>query len=70
MAISLTKAKRAKRSVTSTQLAQLAVDQLDLMSDGFASPEVRETRKRRLLKGPWEFRDVRKDRKNNEEAFK
>jgi|EndMetStandDraft_8_1072994.scaffolds.fasta_scaffold595075_1 hypothetical protein len=53
---------RAKRSATSSKSAQLAGDQLDRMSDRSATVAEQETRKHRLLKGPSEFREVRKDR--------
>ena len=63
LAIARAKPKRAEKSRTSSKSAQLAGDQLDRMSDGSASAKEQETRKHRLLKGPSEFRDVRKDRK-------
>jgi hypothetical protein len=53
---------RAKRSSTSSKSAKLAGDQLDRMSDRSATAAEQETRKRRLLGGPSEFREVRKDR--------
>lgn len=58
-----TTAGRAKKSATSSKSSELAGKQLDKMADKSASAEEQETRKRRLLKGPSEFRDVRKDRK-------
>lgn len=54
--------KRAKKSTASTKSSQLAGDQLDRMSDRSATAAEQETRKRRLLRGPSEFREVRKDR--------
>jgi hypothetical protein len=57
-------ASRAKKSVKSSQSSELAGKQLDKMNDKSASPEEQATRKRRLLKGPSEFRDVRIDRKS------
>ena len=39
----------------------MAGEQLDRMADPATSPEERLTRKRRLLKGPSEFRDMRAD---------
>ena len=56
-------AGRAKKSATSSKSSDLAGNQIDKMSDQSASAEEQETRKRRLLKGPSEFRDVRRDRK-------
>jgi hypothetical protein len=54
---------RAKKSAASSKSSELAGKQLDKMTDQSASTEEQETRKRRLLKGPSEFRDVRNDRK-------
>jgi hypothetical protein len=62
LAISRAKPNRVERSATSSQPAKLAGDQLDRMSDKSASAEEQEIRKRRLLKGPIEFREFRKDR--------
>lgn len=56
-------AVRAKKSATSSKSSELAGKQLDKMADKSVSAEEQEVRKRRLLKGPSEFRDVRKDRK-------
>lgn len=56
-------AGRAKKSATSSKSSELAGKQLDKMADKSASVEEQEVRKRRLLKGPSEFRDLRKDRK-------
>jgi hypothetical protein len=39
----------------------LASQKIDKLSDQSATPEEREERKKRLLKGPKEFRDVRGD---------
>lgn len=38
----------------------LAATQLDRMTDASASTEVKASRKKRLVKGPEEFRDARK----------
>jgi hypothetical protein len=56
-------AGRAKKSATSSKSSELAGKQIEKMIDPALPAEERETRKRRLLKGPSEFRDVRKDRK-------
>lgn len=56
-------AGRAKKSATSSKSSELAGKQLEKMIDPALPAEEREMRKRRLLKGPSEFRDVRKDRK-------
>jgi hypothetical protein len=42
--------------------ASLAGAQMDRMADSSASADDQASRKRRLLKGPSSFRDVRKDR--------
>lgn len=54
---------RAKKTAMSSKSSELAGKQIDKMIDPGLPAEERETRKRRLLKGPSEFRDVRKDRK-------
>lgn len=41
--------------------SQLAGQMIDMLSDGSAPPEEREKRKRRLVKGPTEFREIRAD---------
>ena len=41
--------------------ADMAGDIIDQHADKSASPEEQESRKRRLLKGPKEFRDLRRD---------
>jgi hypothetical protein len=41
--------------------ADMAADIIDQHSDLSASPEEQASRKRRLLKGPKEFRDLRRD---------
>ena len=41
--------------------ADLAANEIDRMTDQSASVEEQATRKRRLLKGPREFRDIRAD---------
>jgi hypothetical protein len=46
-----------------TKAAEMAGDTIDRHTDLSASPEEQASRKRRLLKGPKEFRDLRKDHK-------
>jgi Arc/MetJ-type ribon-helix-helix transcriptional regulator len=41
--------------------SKLAGQMIDILDDDSAPPDVREKRKRRLLKGPPEFRDIRSD---------
>lgn len=62
-ALSTGRPVRAEQSANSSKSSELAGNQLDRMSDNSASAEEQETRKRRLLRGPSEFREVRKDRK-------
>ena len=45
--------------------AQLAGQTIDVITDPAAAPEERAKRKRRLLKGPKEFRDLRGDAPNS-----
>jgi hypothetical protein len=44
-----------------SKASDLAGQQIDKLSDSSATDEERQTRKRRLLKGPKEFRDIRGD---------
>jgi hypothetical protein len=44
-----------------SKAADLAANEIDRMTDQSASVEEQATRKRRLLKGPGEFRDIRAD---------
>jgi hypothetical protein len=46
--------------------SKLAGQMIDMLGDGSAPAEERETRKRRLLKGPPEFREMRKDHPNKD----
>jgi len=43
-----------------SKAAELAAQQIDQLSDPSATDEERQTRKRRLLKGPKEFRNIRR----------
>jgi hypothetical protein len=49
------------RSKGGSKASELAAQQIDEMGDPSATDEQRQTRKRRLLKGPREFRDIRGD---------
>jgi hypothetical protein len=51
--------RRSPKSVS--KASELAAQQIDEMSDPSATDEQRQTRKRRLLKGPQEFRNIRGD---------
>ena len=54
---------RPKKSAASPKPSELAAAQIDRLIDKSVPVEEQETRKRRLLKGPSEFREVRVDRK-------
>jgi hypothetical protein len=45
-----------------TKAAEMAGQAIDQKADQSATAEERESRKRRLLKGPAEFRELRRDR--------
>ena len=57
------KQKSASRTQTRAKAAALATETLDRYTDQSAPPEEQASRKRKLLKGPKEFRDFRKDHK-------
>jgi len=52
------KARIRKRRTKAVEMAGEAIDQ---QADLSASPEAQESRKQRLLKGPAEFRELRRD---------
>jgi hypothetical protein len=54
--------KPAKKAQRAARAAELATDVIDQMSDAAAPPEERAQRRRRLTKGPEEFRELRVDR--------
>ena len=51
--------QHAKSATGSRQAADMAGKEIDRLEDLTATSEQRETRKRRLIKGPKEFRDLR-----------
>ena len=55
---------RPKRGGTKQRARELAGAAVDEMTDTTASPEDQASRKRRLIKGPEEFQNVRRDRAN------
>jgi len=55
-------AKAGKSDRGAKQAAGMASDMIDYLGDQSATREDREQRKRRLLKGPPEFREMRKER--------
>jgi hypothetical protein len=52
-------ARRSKK--TAAKASKLAGQMIDFLCDGFAPVAEQEKRKRRLLKGPPEFREIRAD---------
>jgi len=56
------RAKPARKPDRSLRAAELAANAIDKMSDPAAHPEEHAKRRRRLTKGPEEFREVRVDR--------
>jgi hypothetical protein len=54
---------RSKNVVQRARASDMAARAIDKMTDKDASADDQASRKRRLLKGPEEFRDVRVDRK-------
>lgn len=55
-------ASRTNTKPSATKAADLAAKQIDRLVDTSAPPEEQASRKRRLLKGPEEFRQLRVDR--------
>jgi hypothetical protein len=50
------------RTKKAAQAAEMASHEIDLLGDPSASDEERQVRKRRLIKGPKEFLDLRRNR--------
>ena len=62
------KGSRAKGSGERSQgknaeTADMAISIIDRLADSSATPEQQESRKRRLLRGPKEFRELRRDQR-------
>ena len=56
-------ARRARvRTKKAAQAAEMASHEIDLLGDPLATDEERQLRKRRLIKGPKEFQDLRRNR--------
>jgi Arc/MetJ-type ribon-helix-helix transcriptional regulator len=53
--------KPRERPKAKSEASDLAGEQIDKLADSSATAEERQMRKRRLLKGPKEFRDIRLD---------
>jgi hypothetical protein len=49
---------------SSQRAREMAVSAIDKMADASVSPDDQASRKRRLVKGPEEFQNVRRDRPN------
>jgi hypothetical protein len=62
LALVRSKAAGPPSTKTAERAKQLAAKTIDRLVDPAAHPEVAASRKRRLLKGPEEFREVRVDR--------
>ena len=52
---------RLRSKATSNKASDLAGQEIDRLRDQSASTEEQDRRKRRLVKGPSEFRDIRSD---------
>jgi hypothetical protein len=53
-------ARPRKNPKATSKASDMAGEQIDKMADSSASDEERHTRKQRLLKGPMEFREIRR----------
>ena len=62
--IGLASAHRAVlRTKTATDASEMAGQEIDRLGDPSATDEERQLRKRRLIKGPKEFRDIRRPKR-------
>ena len=52
--------QRGSRANRAAKASEMAAQEIDRISDPSATKEERQLRKRRLIKGPKEFRDIRK----------
>jgi hypothetical protein len=59
--LSVSKPPKVTSAKSAAQASDMAGDLIDNLVDQSASAEVREGRKRQLVKGPEEFRGIRKD---------
>jgi hypothetical protein len=57
--LGLASAQRTGARTNNTKASELAGQEIDRLGDPTATDEERQLRKRRLLKGPKEFRDIR-----------
>lgn len=58
-------APKSKRASSRNRAKELASDAIDRLGDAGATSEARASRKGRLMKGPEEFRNVRRDRSDS-----
>jgi Arc/MetJ-type ribon-helix-helix transcriptional regulator len=66
--LGLTLAQRARvRRRKAAQAAEMASEEIDRLGDPSATDEERQRRKGRLLKGPKEFQDLRRNRRKANE---
>jgi hypothetical protein len=64
--LGLANARRAGVPTTkAATAAEMASQEIDRLGDPSATDEERQLRKRRLIKGPKEFRDLRRNRRSN-----
>ena len=61
LALAVARPARA-RTKTAAKAAEMASQEIDRLGDPSASDEERQLRKRRLIKGPKEFLDLRRNR--------
>jgi hypothetical protein len=62
---SMHQAPKSKRESSRIRAKELAPDAIDGLGDADATSEDRASRKGKLMKGPEEFRNVRRDRSNS-----
>ena len=63
MGLATSALSRPRSAKSRAKATELAAEVIDRKLDPAAPPEEKAARKRRLLKGPQEFRDLRKDHK-------
>jgi hypothetical protein len=61
LGLSASHSSRPRSPKARAKAADMAAETIDRHADLSAAPEERESRKRRLLKGPKEFRELRRD---------
>ena len=57
------------RATETAKASEMAGEEVDRLGDPLATDEERQIRKRRLIEGPQEFRDIRSDRAKIEPRF-